>query len=242
MALSVLPSGYALTRDELQRVAVHVLARRRAQVSGRFGLRAMPGGFGTPAFGPEHETIRISGTMLIRERTGSNSGTTSLDLQSATLGEAAALAEVDLAESFDAGSDTPPVGDAGTRLVIDLDAATVLENWYAFAWNVLDATIRDAEADATPSVIQLWPEHFDAAYDRSVGSDRRVNLGASPGDSFIVQPYIYVGPWSDERPGDPVFWNTPFGATLTYDELRRETDPRSVATRFLLRGVEMLRG
>ena len=33
-------------------MATHVLARRRHAVSGRFGLRATPGGIGTPAFGP----------------------------------------------------------------------------------------------------------------------------------------------------------------------------------------------
>ena len=36
------------TRDELQRIATHVLARARFAATGRFGLRATPGGFGTP--------------------------------------------------------------------------------------------------------------------------------------------------------------------------------------------------
>ena len=40
----------------------------------------------------------------------------------------------------------------------------------------------------------------------------RVNLGFSAGDSFSAEPYAYVGPWDDRRPGDPAYWNAPFGA------------------------------
>ncbi len=61
-----LPPTYAATRNALQRVAVHVLARRRHAVTGRFGLRATPGGFGTPAFGPDEEVLRIAGDRLVR--------------------------------------------------------------------------------------------------------------------------------------------------------------------------------
>ena len=44
------------TRDVLKRIATHVLARRRYAATGRFGLRATPGGFGTPAFG---DTVEV---------------------------------------------------------------------------------------------------------------------------------------------------------------------------------------
>ena len=45
-------------------------------------------------------------------------------------------------------------------------------------------------------------------------ADDRVNLGASPGDGFHAEPYLYVGPWGPHRPGAPGFWNAPFGAVL----------------------------
>ena len=38
------------TRRALHRIAAHVLGRRRYQVAGRFGLRASPAGFATPAW------------------------------------------------------------------------------------------------------------------------------------------------------------------------------------------------
>ena len=41
---------------------------------------------------------------------------------------------------------------------------------------------------------------------------RKVNVGFSPGDSYVYEPYVYVGPWGPERPGGADFWNAPFGA------------------------------
>jgi hypothetical protein len=68
-----------------------------------------------------------------------------------------------------------------------------------------------------------------------------VNLGASPGDTYSEQPYLYVGPWEPDRPGDPSYWNAPFGATLGYDQLLASADPIADGRAFLLRGVELLR-
>jgi hypothetical protein len=42
-------SSLDATREALDRVAARVLARRRWEVSGRFGLRSVPGGISTPA-------------------------------------------------------------------------------------------------------------------------------------------------------------------------------------------------
>ena len=59
---------------------------------------------------------------------------------------------------------------------------------------------------------QLWPEHFDLACTVVVGGEVQVNVGASPGDAYEPAPYLYIGPWGPERPGDPAYWNAPFGA------------------------------
>lgn len=242
MNLHPLPSSYVAARAELQRLATHVLARRRFDVCGKFGLRATPGGIGTPAFGPDHETIRISSTRLLRETSGATPATTSLDLVGANLGDAAALVGVDLDRPFSAGHDTPAAGDVRSPLEVDAESARVLFEWFGFGWGVLDAALGALGADAAPSVVQLWPEHFDAGCDVLVGRGRRANLGVSPGDSSSAQPYLYVGPWGDERPGDPKYWNTPFGAVMTYGELGASgsADPVSTAVAFLLRGVGLL--
>ena len=240
MSLAPLPDGYHDTRDALQRVATHVLARRRFAVAGKFGLRATPGGFGTPAFGPDHEVVRVAWTQLVRERTGDAGTTVTLDLRTGTLADAAELGEVDLDAPFEAGHDTPPVGDPSTPLAVDGAAAAALAEWYRLGWAAIDAAVGELGPDATPSVLQLWPEHFDAGVDVAAAPGRRVNLGASPGDGFSAQPYLYVGPWDADRPGDPSYWNAPFGAVLTHDELRAGPTPETAARDFLLHGVELL--
>jgi hypothetical protein len=234
-----LPDGFAATRAALQRVAVHVLARRRHALTGRFGLRAAPGGIGMPAAGGDHEVLRTSGAWLVRERTGEQSGTAFLDLRSASLADAAAFAEVDLDAEFSAGRDTPPIGARAAPLAVDEAAAVALGDWYGFGWRALDLVVAGCGADATPSVVQLWPEHFDTGCDVAVGAGR-VNLGASPGDGYHADPYLYVGPWGDERPGDPAYWNAPFGAVLGHAELAAAGDPLAEAMAFLRTGVGRL--
>ena len=237
-ALPPLPSTFATTRGELQRVAVHVIARRRHALSGRFGLRATPGGIGMPAAGPDSEVVRIAGSHLVRERTGATSSVTSLDLAGTSLGAAARLADVDLAAEFSVGHDTPALGDPAVALAVGREAAAALAAWYAFGWAVLDGAAGDGSVD-TPTVVQLWPEHFDAGCDVGVGG-ARVNLGASPGDGFHADPYLYVGPWDADRPGDPSYWNAPFGAVLGYAHLGRASDPLDAGLGFLRRGIELL--
>lgn len=240
MGARPLPEQFGANRDALQRVATHVLARRRHDLCGKFGLRAMPGGFGTTACGPEHEVVRIAGTTLIREVTGGESRTTTLDLADATLGDAAALVGVDLEAPFEAGHDTPPVGDVGARLDIDRASADLLAEWYAFGWATIDAVVAALGPEAEPSVLQLWPEHFDAGCDVAATEEVRVNLGASPGDEGVPVPYLYVGPWTDARPGDADYWNAPFGAVLRSDALRASDDPVADGVAFFGRGIEML--
>lgn len=239
MKLAPLPPTFVATRVAMQRVATHVLARRRADLCGKFGLRATPGGIGTPASGPEHEVVRIAGVTLHREVTGSEARTATLDLVGATLAEAATLVGVDLDADFQAGHDTPPIGDLHAPFDIDPPSASVLAEWYRFGWAVIDAAVATLEPAAEPSVLQLWPEHFDAGCDVGTGTGR-VNLGASPGDEAVPEPYLYVGPWESFRPGDPAYWNVPFGAALRYEELRASADPAALGLAFFRRGIELL--
>lgn len=240
-----LPTSYTETRDVLQRVAVHVVARARQQGSGRFGLRVTPGGFGTPAFGDDVRRVRTSRGVLVHERAGvGGASSAAREIDGSSLAELAAVAQVDLATELDVGHDTPPLGDVDQRLSIDVSAARSLSDWYAVVVEALDAFVA-ARPDSSPSTAQLWPEHFDvaldAAFDPSAVTDRRVNLGGSPGDGFHAEPYLYVGPWTDDRPGDAAFWNAPFGAVLGYADLLAANDPVVAATAFFLDGFDRLR-
>ncbi len=57
---------------------------------------------------------------------------------------------------------------------------------------------------------------------------------------FHAEPYLYVGPWGPERPGDPAYWNAPFGAILPHARLRAADDARGLAEAFLRRGLDLL--
>ena len=88
--------------------------------------------------------------------------------------------------------------------------------------------------------IQLWPEHFDAGTSVAVGENDRCNLGASPGDGFSDEPYLYVGPNTSIRPGDAGYWNAPFGAVLSRSDVAGASDAFSCGVEFLRRGLELL--
>ncbi len=222
------------TRGALQQVATHVLARRRHDVTGRFGLRATPGGIGTPAFGADDaiEVVRTSGTLLVHERVGD---VRVVDMDGSTLAELAAFVGVDLTADFSVGNDSPEVGAVDARLSLDGRAAAELADWYALGWRALDQVGLAADR---PAPIQLWPEHFDASCLLFVGPgpDDRCDLGVSPGDHHHEEPYLYVGPWVERRPGDPSFWNASFGALAPRSAITSVAD----AVAFFREGLERL--
>jgi hypothetical protein len=237
LSLSTLPSTLAQTRAELHRLATHVLARARADATGRFGLRVTVDGLGTPQFGQSEEVLRLSGGLLIRERrAGERAVTSTMAIAGRSLSELADFASVDLNAPLSVGKDTPPLGDPDSPLDVDAEGIEAVTSWLRLGARVLGQMLaRSAE----PSIIQLWPEHFDVAIDvASAGG--RVNLGASPGDGFHADPYLYVGPWGRERPGDPGFWNAPFGAVLGHAELLAEPSSLVAASAFFDRGLDLL--
>jgi hypothetical protein len=243
-ALTALPADQAGTRRALQRVAVHVVARARHAAVGRFGLRPTAGGFGTPTFGSDHEVVRVSGGLLVVESAGAGgSSHRSRRLSGSTLAELASFAGVTFDPSFSVGEDTPDLGDPDAALAVDDMVATVIAGWFAFGQHVLDevlAGVQPLDATATPSALQLWPEHFDLGTDALVGSGR-VNLGASPGDAAHATPYLYLGPWDGRRPGPAEHWNAPFGAVLSQEALAAVPDPVEAAVRWFGRGLDALR-
>lgn len=242
--LPPLPPGYAAHRAELRRVATHVLSRSRAEAVGRIGLVPTPGGIGTPAFGAEATVVRLTSEHLVVERGGDRATT---PLAGSTLRVLADAAQVDLGRPLDAGADAPPVGDPDAPLAIDPAAVEIVAAWLHLGWEVLDRTVDRGRRDGLlteATRLQLWPEHFDGATTATVGSGAGVqtNLGACPGDDGSEQPYLYVGPWDPARPGDPAFWNAPFGASLGYEELRTAPDPVGSGVAFLTAGLELLVG
>jgi hypothetical protein len=73
-------------------------------------------------------------------------------------------------------------------------------------------------------------------------SRSRINLGASPGDRFSSEPYLYVGPQGADRSGDPAFWNAPFGAVLRWGDLAGEPNKVDAGVAFLRTGLRHSEG
>lgn len=234
-----LPPRFEATRKAMHRVAAHVMGRRRFAVCGRFGLRASPGGFATPAYGDGPETLRTAGGNLIRETT---EGVASIPIAGSALRDLVLFAGADLRPDFSTGPDTPSIGDVDQELELDEDSAGLLSGWYDLAWKALDQVLATLPARAGPAVIQRWPEHFDVGTTVAIDSGARVNLGASPGDGYCEEPYLYVGPWGPERPGDPKFWNAPFGAALTRSRLGLGRDELPGMMGFFQAGLHNMAG
>ena len=190
-----------------------MLARARHQATGgRFSLRATPGGFGTPEL-PDGRRVRVAGTTLVVESDAQGAASTrSMGIRGSSLSGLVHHAGAGLASPLDVGHDTPSVGQVGRPIVLDVPTAETVSRWFPLAATILDAVLAELPRAATPSMVRLWPEHFDLAADLEARSGLRTNIGASPGDAFLPEPYLYVGPWTDARPGGGAYWNASFGA------------------------------
>jgi hypothetical protein len=237
--LGALPVGLSETRASLHRVAAHILARARHAETGRLDLVPTPAGFGTPAFGPNHTVLRVSGTFLVVERTLTSGGTThSMVLDGASLAEVSEFVGLTLDPGFSVGHDTPPF-DPMEALHIDASATVAIGVWFAFASGLIDV-VTSLRPGSDIDRLRLWPEHFDLGLAMDAASTARVNIGASPGDDEIDEPYLYLAPWGDARPGGVPdgYWNASFGAVLTHGDVVGSPDATTAALRFWRAGLD----
>ena len=224
----------------LHLVGVHIVARARQQATGRFSLRICPGGFGTPEFGADSRRVRVAhGTLIVETDAPGAPSSTAHAIHGTSMRELADVAGVDLGAALDVGHDTPDIGDRDVPLELDRAGSGAVAEWFGIVAAALDQVLGAVPESGGASVARLWPEHFDVAIDVGAKPDVRVNLGGSPGDAFSGEPYLYVGPWTAERPGDDGFWNAPFGAACTRSQLAAGDRVGSAAA-FLLDGLRRL--
>ncbi|MDQ1379148.1 MAG: hypothetical protein QOE15_3321 [Acidimicrobiaceae bacterium] len=227
--LEPVSGSFVATRESLHALAEHVVAPARHQANGKIGLRFTRGGFGTPWFGEDRQVRIDDGELVVCE--GADTQRTPVT----TLADAARSAGIG---SSGAPTDvyTPSTSLAvDEALDIDTAAAHALGEWYGFCASVLEQ-VRSESAGA--SLVQLWPEHFDLAVDLGdEAAGQRANFGGSPGDAGHSEPYLYVGSWVSQE-GE--FWNEPWGASLSYQELLAADDQRGRALDFLRKGRDLL--
>ena len=191
-------------------------------------LTVTPGGFGTPPFDHDGRRLQVrveGGELVVDSDSPGASADTETRAPLRSLAQAGAVV----------GAELLPDGlpDDHQDLYVDAEAAERLGEFYAFAAEALEAFKSGLPEDADASDTNLWPEHFDVAFEAgSEAEGKRANYGASPGDEHHPEPYLYVGPWSGEVEGE--LWNaTGFnGAELTYAELLDVEDPAARALDF----------
>lgn len=233
------PAGrFDTTRRALHQIAYFAMAPARYAATGRLGLRYTHRGFGTPFFGTG-EQIRVENGTLVYQ-----AGDTVQTEQVSTVGEAARFFGVDYSATWFEGF-RDPLSPVGPHEPLDIDpgAAAALAGWFGFATHVLERARRTPGA-VDVSRVQLWPEHFDPAFEMgSHEAGARASYGGSPGDDHHPEPYLYVAAWGDIDRADP-YWNDHAfnGASLGYAELAAAGDPYQVALDFFARGHDRLNG
>lgn len=194
---------FVATRLALHALAEHLLAGDLSRRTGKIGLRVTPGGFGQPEIldAGERRRIRIDGDGLVVLEGGVERWHALT-----TPAELASFAATELG----APSGTYEVGtslDAAAPLEIEPAAAEALGSWFDLVNQALEE-VRRRHAPEEPTLVQLWPEHFDVACTIS-----EVNLGGSPGDADHPDPYLFVGPWTLRA---APFWNESWGASKSW--------------------------
>lgn len=173
------------TRRSLHGIAELVLAGPQYRAVGDIKLRVTGNGFGT-VDAPE---LRVDGDRLV-------SGEARLPLDGGTYRELAAAAGV-VAGAPEGVYPTGAGVGPDDPITLDPEATRLIIEGFVHG----DAALRRFAPQEEPV---LWPEHFDVAI-----TVDEVNYGVSPGDSYLPEPYAYVGP---HRPRQGSFWNAPFGA------------------------------
>ena len=233
-----LSDSYGVTRDHLHQLAYFAVSPARHRVEGRMGLRATPGGFGTPEF--EGRVARIDGSLLVHQE-----GTNVATQQISTVRAAAEFFGGTYNEVWFENFKDPliPVGP-DAALSVDADDSHLIGAWFEFGFAVLDSFRSESRAADDASTTQIWPEHFDAAMEAgALDGGKRASYGFSPGDGEHPEPYVYVAAWG-EIDSSISYWNDQAfnGSSLGYAELAASAEPREAALGFLREGYRFLRG
>lgn len=235
--ISRIPETFGTTREALHQIAFFAMSPARYAAVGRMGLRAAPGGFGTPEF--EGSVARVEGNMLVYERLG--------NVATQTISTAAAAAEFFgvryVVEWYpDFHDPLVPLGP-DVPLDVDREASLALGEWFGFGSDVLTRFGAGCDPGDDVSEVQLWPEHFDAALEAgSEAEGRRASYGASPGDAAHPGPYLYVAPWGEVDRSEAYWSDVTFGgASMSHHVLAESDDPSTTALEFLMTGHRRLR-
>lgn len=240
--LAELPANYLASVEDYHRLAFAVLGEARRAATGRFGLRSLAEGFGTPLFevpmaraGEMECRVWIAGDQLFADEAGLQRSS-----HISTLRRAGVFVGIEPGTAA-REHDSPELGDLDRWLTVSPEIGVHLAAWFQLGAATLEM-LRTAPSAVNADEVQLWPGHFDIATavgDAQAGT--RATYGLSPGDAAHPHPYVYIGPWGAVDQSDP-FWNDSAfgGASLPYDEIVGVADPIGPVARFLCEGLERI--
>lgn len=220
--MTTTPADVRTSRESLHRAAEHLLSATAKRATGQIALLPGATGVRTPEL-PDGRVVSLDRDEVVVTGAG--------PVRRARLTTLAETAEaVGLEPGFPWTKHPPGTPyDPHAALHVDPAAAAALAGWFVLGHEALTTLAADDLSGEEPTRPVVYPEHFDLGL--TAGA---VNYGFSPGDESIPTPYAYVGPHSAPSP-DP-FWNAPFGAARTWDEL---TSP-PLALEFLRAGRALL--
>lgn len=242
--LAELPDGYLASVEDYHRLAYAVVGEARRVATGRFGLRSLDVGFGTPVF---EVTMGRAGEMECQvwvdgDELSATEGGTLRSVHVTTLSAAARF--VGVSPGTEAREhDSPELGDVERWLRVSPEIGAHLAAWFRLGKRAL-GQLHELPGAAEPDEIQLWPGHFDIATAIGVAeAGTRATYGLSPGDAAHPFPYAYVGLWGGADRSDP-YWNDDAfgGASLPYAEIIAAADPASAVFEFLYAGFDSVNG
>jgi len=240
--LRELPDSYLAAVEDYHRLAYAVLGEARRVATGRFGLRSLASGFGTPVF---EVTMGRAGEMECQvwidgDEIFATEGGTQRSAHITTLSAAAKFAGISPGTEA-REHDSPELGDVERWLRVSPEMGAHLTAWFQLGKHAL-SQLHELPGATAPDEIQLWPGHFDIA--TAIGdADARATYGLSPGDASHPHPYVYVGPWGEVDRSDPYWNDTAFGgASLPYGEIIAASDPAGAVFEFLYAGFDSVNG
>lgn len=236
--LAKLPDSYLASVEDYHRLAYAVLGEARRVATGRFGLRSLDRGFGTPVF---EVTMGRAGEMECQvwidgDEVFATEGGTQRSAHITTLSAAAKFAGVSPGTEA-REHDSPEIGDVDRWLRVSPEMGAHLSAWFRLGKQAL-AQLHELPGAAELDEIQLWPGHFDIA--TAIGdADARATYGLLPGDAAHPFPYAYVGPWGEVDRSDPYWNDNAFGgASLPYEQIIAANDPAGAVFEFLYAGFD----
>ena len=235
-----LPDHYTVTRSELQRIATHVLARARAAHGGHVGLRRHPDGH-------RHASLRarrdggpgLAGTDLVVEHQADDGvhrthpgparrhrwprPRPSLERTSAGRSPPARM--------------RPRSGDPDAPLT--LDPVSV-----GHRPRLVPHRAPGCSTPCSPTSTDRAPRSCGPSTSTSDSRPRPRPAGSTsarhPATWACPSLISTWRPGPTARPGDPDYWNAPYGAVATRSALRAGGDPVTAGIAFVTRGLTLL--